>query len=129
MEQKGDCDTVGEVYGKSKFADFSFNVNNIDKRKAVRVTNATESPYLVKKHTHIAEFSVVTPEQSKHIKPVDMAIPSMIPQGDPDLTAYLKNFSERITPSNNTTHSGSQHLKILESLRITPQYRQETSRN
>ena len=60
----------------------------IDKRIAVRVTNTTESPYLIKKHTQIAEFSVVTPEQSKHIKPVDMAILSMIPQGDPDLTAY-----------------------------------------
>ena len=61
----------------------------IDKRIAVRVTNTTESPYLIKKHTQIAEFSVVAPEQSKHIKPVDMAILSMIPQDDPDLTVYL----------------------------------------
>ena len=81
----------------------------IDKRIAVRVTNATELQYLFKKHTQIVEFSVVTLEQSKHIKPVEIAILSMIPQGDPD--------------------SGSQHLKILESPRITPQYRQESSRN
>ena len=60
-----------------------------DKWLAVRVTNTTESPYLIKKHTQIAGFSVVTPEQSKHIKHVDMAILSMIPQGDHDLTAYL----------------------------------------
>ena len=60
-----------------------------DKRIAVKVTNTTESPYLIKKHTQIAEISVVTSEQSKHIKPVDMAILSMIPQGDLDLTAYL----------------------------------------
>ena len=59
----------------------------IEKRMAVRVTNTTESPYLIKKHTQIAEFSVVTPQQSEHIKPVDMAILSIIPQGDPDLTA------------------------------------------
>ena len=64
----------------------------IDKRIAVRVTNTTESPYLLKKHTQIAEFSVVTPELSKHIKPVDLAILSMIPQGDPDLTAYLNEL-------------------------------------
>ena len=64
----------------------------IDKRIAVRVTNTTESPYLIKKHTQIAEFSVVTPEQSKHIKPVDMAILSMIPQDDLDLTAYLNEL-------------------------------------
>ena len=70
----------------------------IDKRIAVRVTNTTESPYLIKKHTQIAEFSVVTPEQSKHIKPVDMAILSMIPQDDPDLTAYLNDLLRTSKP-------------------------------
>ena len=60
----------------------------IDKRIAIRVTNTTDTPYLIKKYTQIAEFSVVTLEQSKHIKPVDKAILSMIPQGNPDLTAY-----------------------------------------
>ena len=64
----------------------------IEKRIAVRVTNTTKSPYLIKKHTEIAEFFVITPEQSKHIKPVDMAIVSMIPQGDPVLTAYLNEL-------------------------------------
>ena len=64
----------------------------IEKRIAVRVTNTTESPYLINKHTEIVELSVVTPEQSKHIKPVDMAILSMIPQDDPDLTAYLNEL-------------------------------------
>ena len=64
----------------------------IDKRIPVRVTNTTESPHLIKKHTQIADFSVVTPEQSKHIKPVDIAIFSMIPQGDPDLTANLNEL-------------------------------------
>ena len=64
----------------------------IDKRTAVRVTNKTESPYLIKKHTQIAKFSVVTPEQSKYIKPKDMAVISMIPQGDPHLTVSLNEL-------------------------------------
>ena len=64
----------------------------INQRIAVRVTNTTESPYLIKNYTQIAEFFVVTPEQSKHIKPVDMAIISMIPQDNPDLTAYLNEL-------------------------------------
>ena len=64
----------------------------IDKSIAVRVTITTESPNLIKKHTQIADFSVVTPEQSKHIKPVDMAILSMTPQDDPDLNAYLNEL-------------------------------------
>ena len=63
-----------------------------DKRIAIRVADTTESPYLIKKHAQIAEFSVLTPEQSKHIKPVFMAILRKIPQGDPDLTAYLNEF-------------------------------------
>ena len=70
----------------------------IDKRIAVRVTNTTEAPYLIKKHTEIAELSVVTPEQSKHIKPVDMAILSMITQNHPDLTAYLNELLRTSKP-------------------------------
>ena len=70
----------------------------IDKRIAVRVTNTTESPYLIKKYTQIAEFSVVTPEKSTHIKPVDMAILNMIPQDDPDLTAYLNELLRTSKP-------------------------------
>ena len=60
-----------------------------NKRIAVRVTNTMELPYLIQKHAQIEEFSVVTPEQSNHIKPVDMAILSKILQDDPDLTVYL----------------------------------------
>ena len=70
----------------------------IDKRIAVRVTKTTESPYLNKKHTEIAEFSMVTKEQSKHIKPEDMAILSMFPQDDPALTAYLNELLRTSKP-------------------------------
>ena len=75
-----------------------------DERIEVRVTKTTESPYLIKKRTQIAEFSVVTPEQSKHIKPVDMTILSLIPHGDPDLTAYLNALLRTNKPEqqNNT---------------------------
>ena len=41
---------------------------------------------------------MVTPEQSKHIKPVDMEILSMIPQDDPDLTAYLNELLRTSKP-------------------------------
>ena len=96
--------TTGTVTPLEKFTEtasllISHSMSTIiDKRIAVRVTNTTESPYLIKKHTEIAEFSVVTPEQSKHIKPVDMAILSMIPQDDPDLTAYLNELLRTSKP-------------------------------
>ena len=90
--------TTGTVTPLEKFTETaSFLTSHsmstiIDKRRAVRVTNTTESPYIIKKHAQIAEFSVVTPEQSKHIKSLDMAILSMIPQSDSDLTAYLNEL-------------------------------------
>ena len=69
-----------------------------DRKEAVRVTNATETPYLIKRNTQMAEFSVVTPEKAKFIKPLDMAILSMIPEGDPDLTAYLNELHRTNKP-------------------------------
>ena len=79
-------------------------VSAIDRKIAVRVTNTTESPYTINRNTQIAEFSVVTPEQSKFIKPVDMAILSMVPQGDPDLVTYLTELLKTNKPDqqNNT---------------------------
>ena len=44
---------------------------------------------MIRKKTHIGEFLVVTPEQPKFIKPVDMAILNMIPDRDPDGTTHL----------------------------------------
>ena len=76
----------------------------IDKRIAVRVTNITESQYLITKNIRIAEFAEGTSEQSKHIKPVDIAILCKVPQGDLDLTAYLYELlrSKKIEQQNNT---------------------------
>ena len=76
----------------------------IDRKIAVRVTNATESPYTINKNTQNAKFSVLTPEQSKFIKPVDTAILSMIHEGDPDLVNYLTELLRTNKPDqqNNT---------------------------
>ena len=97
-DQPSKWNTTGTVTPLEKFTEtaillISHSMSTIiDKRIAVRVTNAMKSPYLIKKHKQIANFSVVTPEQSKHIKTVDMTILSMIPQGDPYLTAYLNEL-------------------------------------
>ena len=101
MEHNMYCNTSGEIYGNSKTAGFPFNV---DKIVAGRVTNTTKTPYLIKKNTQIAEISVAAPEQSMSTKPVDMAILSMIPQSDPDQTAYLNELRRKKKPElqNNT---------------------------
>ena len=76
----------------------------IDRKIAVRVTKTTESPYTINKNTQIAELSVVTPEQSKFIKPVETAILSMIPEGDPNLVTYLTELfrTNNLDQQNNT---------------------------
>ena len=95
VDQLLEWNTTGTVTPVEKFTEpasliISHSMSTIiDRKIAVRVTNTTESPYTINKNTQIAEFSVVTPEQSKFIKPVDMAILSMIPEGDPDLVTYL----------------------------------------
>ena len=95
VDHISEWNTTGTVTPVEKFTEsasliISHSMSTIiDRKIAVRVTNTTESPYTNNKNTQIAEFSVVTPEQSKFIKPVDMAILSMIPEGDPDLITYL----------------------------------------
>ena len=55
-------------------------------------------------NTEIAEFSIITPEQTKIIKPAVMVMLSMIPQSDPELTAYLKEIlrTNKLEQQNNT---------------------------
>ena len=90
--------TTGTVTPVGKFTEaasllISQSISTInDKKTAVRITNTTETPFSIKKNAQIAEFSVVTPEQSKFIRPVDTAILSMIPEGDPDQTTYLNEI-------------------------------------
>ena len=95
VDHSSEWNTTGTVTPVEKLTEaatliISHSMPTIIVRKiAVRVTNTTESPYTINKNTQIAEFSVLTPEQSKFIKPVDTAILSMIPEGDPDLVTYL----------------------------------------
>ena len=80
MEHNRHCDTIGEVYGNSRFGDFTLKVDNNwptissqgNHDNGITISNE-------KTHTD-CKVLVVTPEQSKHNKPVDMAIVSMIPQ-------------------------------------------------
>ena len=104
VDHSSEWNTTGTVTPVEKFTKTASLIKShsrstiIDRKIAVRVTNTTESPYTINKNTQIAEFSVVTPEQSKFIKPVDMAILSMIPEGDPDLVTYLTELLRKNKP-------------------------------
>ena len=103
-ELNKDCDTNGESYGNSKFTDFLLNANNIRQESSSQSSKNNGMTNLFKKNTQIAEFSVVTPEQSKFIKPVDMAIRSEIQKGDPDVTKNVNEIRRTNQPEqqNNT---------------------------
>ena len=95
VDHSSEWKTTGTVTPVEKFTEaasliISHSMSTIiDRKIAVRVTNTTDSPYTINKNTQIAELSVVTPEQSKFIEPVGMAIVSMIPEVDPDLVTYV----------------------------------------
>ena len=108
VDHTSEWNTTGTVTPVEKFTEtasllVSHSMSTISDRKiAVRVTNTTESPYTINKNTQTAEFSVVTPEQSKFIKPVDMAVLRMIPEGDPDLITYLTELLRTDKPDQQT---------------------------
>ena len=102
--------TTGTVTALEKFMEtasllISYSMSTIfDKKVAVRVTNTTKSPYSLRKKTQIAEFSMVTPEKSKPVKLVDMAILSTIREGELDLITNLNELLRTNKPEqqNNT---------------------------
>ena len=95
VDHLSEWNTTGTVTPVEKFTEAKILIiclsisTIIDRKIAVRVTNTMESPYTINKNAQIAEFTVVTPEQSKFIKPVDMAFLGKFREGDPDLITYL----------------------------------------
>ena len=117
------CDTSGKVYRSSESANNPLNFNNNWQKTAVRITNTTKSPYLIKKNTQIAEFSVVTPEQSKFIRQQFSVWFRKV------IRIWLLiwvNYSEQTNQNNRVILSGFRNPKILEKPRITLQNRHES---
>ena len=55
---------------------------------AIHVNNFTEQPYTLRRGSHIANFSVLTPEQMKYVKPIDPVTTWHLLQGNPENAAY-----------------------------------------
>ena len=132
VDDVSEWNTTGTVTPMEKFTEtasliISHSLSTITDRKiAVRVTNIRESPYTINKNTQIAEFSVVTPEQSKFIKPVDMAILSMIPEGDQDLITYLTELLRTSKQDQQTNTFCYRHPKILAIQKLIPRFKHES---
>ena len=55
---------------------------------AIPLNNFTDHPYKLKKGLHIANFSVMTPEQMKYVKPIDPASTWHLLQNDQEQAAH-----------------------------------------
>ena len=88
----------------------------------IPVNNFTDHPYKLKKGLHIANFSVMTPEQMKYVKPVVPASTWHLLQNDQEQAAhYVSSLIKKII--------GSRLQKILEILRNTHLYKNESFEN
>ena len=128
VDHISEWNTTGTVTPVENFTEaaslkISHSMSTIIDRKIVKVTNTKESPYTINKNTQIAEFSVVTPEQSKFNKPVDTAILSMIPEADPDLVTYLTKLLRTNKPDQ---QNNFRHPKILATQKIIPRFKHES---
>ena len=93
----------GKIHRSSEAAIIPFNVNN-NWQKDSSHSHKQNGITLFKKNQQIADFSVVTRDQVKFIKPVDTAMLNMIPEGDPNLSSYLNDLLRMKKPEkqNNT---------------------------
>ena len=90
MEYNRYRDSSGKIHKSCESDNISINFNN-NRQKDGGLShqhNNIESPYTINKNTQTADFSVVTTEQSKFIKPVDTANLNMNREGDPNLTTH-----------------------------------------
>ena len=131
VDHLSEWNTTGTVPPVEKFTEaaslkiFHSISTKKDRKKAVRVTNTTESPYTTNKNRQIAEFSVVKPEQSKFIKPMDTAFFSMIPERDPDLIGYLTKLLKTNKSDSKTLLFRFRQPIIQATEMIIPQFKHE----
>ena len=64
-------------------------------RHMVQISNFLDHPYTLKKGTHIANFSILTPEQTKHIRPVNpLSVNHLLNNNHDDANHYRNSLSK-----------------------------------
>ena len=59
----------------------------------IHVNNFTDQPYKLKKGMHIANFSVITPEQMKHVRPMDpVSTWRLLNENEEDAVHYISSL-------------------------------------
>ena len=79
----------------------------------MHVNNFRDQPYKLKKGLHIANFSVMTPEQMKHVRPIDpVSTWHLLNENEEDAISYISKVSSKpIEILTNMNSIGSRHLR------------------
>ena len=70
---------------------------------SIHVNNFADQPYTLKRGSHIANFSVLTPEQLKYVKPIDPVTTWHLLQDNPENAAYYASSLIKSPKAEDTT--------------------------
>ena len=74
--------------------------NYKDKKVAIKIANTTEFPYTLAADTKVAELQILKPEETKMIRPVDIAALNLLTEHD-DVVTYINALMQVERPENN----------------------------
>ena len=65
----------------------------------VQISNFLDHPYTLKKGTHMANFSILTPEQTKHIRPINpISVRHLLSNNHDDAIHYINSLLKTPKP-------------------------------
>ena len=70
------------------------------KKTAIKVANTTDFPYTIAADTKIAELQILKPEETKMIRPVDIAALNLLTEHD-DVVTYINALMQVERPDDN----------------------------
>ena len=87
-----------------------------------QIINFSELPYTITMDTHLADFKILTPEQIKHIQPVDPALLSFMIQHKETTEVYINELPKVPQQNSEWKKTGSLLLKNHVTLTLIPQF-------
>ena len=92
----------------------------------IHANNFTEQLFKLKKVLHIASFSVMTPEQMKHVRPIDpVSTWHLLNENEEDAIYYLSSLLKANRNNDQYKQFGSRHLKTQGTKRPKHQFRKK----
>ena len=90
----------------------------------IQINNFPDHPYTLKKGPHIANFSILTPEQTKHIRPVNLtSVRHFLNNSHDDAIHYINSLLKTSMITKSAKPTGSQHHKTRAMKRNTRPFR------